>query len=76
MKKITTKQDLIKIINDDKLFSKYQLSFYYNFEKTVDVKLLDDYEVMEIIIKRDNHKFCFSLLNADYKKLVILLHQL
>lgn len=30
--------------------------------------------LMEIIIKRDNHKFCFRLLNADYKKLVILLY--
>ena len=57
MKKITTKQDLIKIINNDKLFSKYQLSFYYNFEKTVDVKLLDDYDVMEIIIKNIPHSY-------------------
>lgn len=30
--------------------------------------------LMEIVIKRDNHKFCFKFLNADYKKLVILLY--
>ena len=51
MKKLTTKQELLKALTDKKMFSKYQLSFYYEFNKTVDLKLLDDYEVMEAILK-------------------------
>ena len=51
MKKLTTKQDLLNALTDDKTFSKYQLSFYYEFNKTVDVKLLDDYEVLEAVLK-------------------------
>ena len=40
VKKLTTKEDLLEALTDDEIFTDHQLSFYYDFKKTIDTKLL------------------------------------
>ncbi len=73
-KKLTTKEDLLKALTNEKIFSKYQLSFYYNFERTVDTSLLDDFEVMKTIIENIPHSYQYVKYThlKDNRDLVLL----
>ena len=74
VKKLTTKEDLLKALTNDEIFTDYQLSFYYDFNKIVDAKLLDDFEVMKTIIEIIPHSYKYIKYThlKDNRELLLL----